>query len=145
MTDDKYILSRAIRRVHPSVTRRAGALPLPTLPKCKLAIPLWNHSDPPLAVGRNSNQQSVCSLRAVIVARHPAAAGCLATIIQSLRDKEAYSFALWSKSFSGLHRLSVICDDSPLFRVITRLLSRRVDPGFTAGRLVSLTSNDHWR
>ena len=69
MTDDKYILSRAIRRVYPSVTRRAGALSHPTLPKCKLAIPLWNHSAPPLAAGRNRKQQSVRSLRAVIVAR----------------------------------------------------------------------------
>ena len=80
----------------------------PTRPKCKLAIPLRNHSEPPLAVGRNSNQQSVCSLRAVIVARHPAAAGCLATIIQSLRDKDTYSFTPWGKSLSGLHRSSVI-------------------------------------
>src|ERR1700730_12710993 len=49
-------------------------------------------------------------------------------------------FAPWGKSFSGLHRLSVICDDSPLFRVIARMPFRRVDPGFTGGRLISLTS-----
>jgi hypothetical protein len=83
MTDDKYILSRAIRRVHPSVTRRAGALSHPTLPKCKLAIPLRNHSAPLLAVGRNSNQQSVRSLPYILV-------------------------CAMGKSFSGPHRSSVI-------------------------------------
>jgi hypothetical protein len=123
MTDDKYILSRAIRRVHPSVTRRAGAL---SILHCQnVSWPsLLGTTLPPL-------------LRSVATVTSNRSALC-----------HTYSFAPWGKSFSGLHRLSVIRRSSRRTRSprSSRKGARSQNPG--ARRFVGVPARrelqSHW-